>query len=87
VVNARLVKKVPVRKTDASDGRWLATLARAGLSRQPFIPAADIRHLRLIVRQRQKLGGMLASEKNRLQTIPGIDLTIQGVPPPLPGRQ
>ena len=38
-----------------------------------------LRNLRLIARQRQKLGGMLASEKNRLHTIlsdAGIRLTV-----------
>jgi len=33
------------------------------------IPEAHVRHLRLIARQRQKLGGMLASEKNRLHKV------------------
>lgn len=69
VVNARHVKTVPGRKTDVADAQWLATLARAGLLRASFIAQADIRHLRLIARQRQKLGGMLASEKNRLHKL------------------
>lgn len=69
VVNARHVKSVPGRKTDISDAQWLATLARAGLVSPSFIPPADIRHLRHIARQRQKLGGMLASEKNRLHKL------------------
>lgn len=69
VVNARHVKNVPGRKTDVGDAHWLATLARAGLLRGSFIPQADIRHLRLVARQRQKLGGMLASEKNRLHKV------------------
>ena len=60
---------MPGRKTDVADAQWLATLARAGLVRASFIPPADIRHLRLIARQRQKLGGMLASEKNRLHKL------------------
>ncbi|CDS54555.1 Mobile element protein [Polaromonas sp. CG9_12] len=45
-----------------ADAQWLATLARAGLLRASFISQADIRYKRLIARQRQKLGGMLASE-------------------------
>lgn len=69
VVNARHVKTVPGRKTDVADAQWLATLARAGLLRGSFIPPAHIRHLRLIARQRQKLGSMLAAEKNRLHKI------------------
>jgi len=69
VVNARHVKTVPGRKTDVADAQWLATLARSGLLHASFIPPANIRHLRLIARQRQKLGGMLASEKNRLHKL------------------
>jgi len=69
VVNARHVKNVPGRKTDVADAQWLATLARAGLLRGSFIPEAHMRHLRLIARHRQKLGGMLASEKNRLHKV------------------
>ena len=79
VVNARHVKNVPGRKTDVADAQWLATLARAGLLRPSFIPPANIRHLRLIARQRQKLGGMLASEKNRLHKLladAGIRLNV-----------
>lgn len=69
VVNARHVKTVPGRKTDVAHAQWLATLARSGLLHASFIPPANIRHLRLIARQRQKLGGMLASEKNRLHKL------------------
>jgi len=69
VVNARHVKAVPGRKTDVADAQWLATLARAGLLRASFVAKADLRNLRHIARQRQKLGGMLASEKNRLHKL------------------
>ena len=66
VVNAHHVKKVPGRKTDISDAEWLASLARAGLLKASFVPPQKLRDLRLVARQRQKLGGMLAAEKNRL---------------------
>ncbi|MGE0049705.1 MAG: IS110 family transposase [Acidithiobacillus sp.] len=69
VVNARHVKQVPGRKTDVGDAEWLATLARAGLLRGSFVPPAQLRELRLIARQRQKLVGMLSSEKNRLHKV------------------
>ena len=69
VVNARHVKNVPGRKTDIGDAQWLATLARAGLLRGSFIPPALLRELRLVARQRQKLVGQLASEKNRLHKV------------------
>lgn len=66
VVNSKHVKNVPGRKTDIGDAQWLATLARAGLLRNSFVPPTQLRELRLISRQRQKLVGTLASEKNRL---------------------
>ena len=75
VVNARHVKNVPGRKTDVADAHWLATLARAGLLRGSFVPPAKLRELRLIARQRQKLGGQLAGEKNRLHKV----LTDSGI--------
>ncbi len=79
VVNARHVKAVPGRKTDIADAQWLAILARAGLLRGSFIPPAELRDLRLVARQRQKLGGLLASEKNRLHKVltdAGIRLNV-----------
>lgn len=75
VVNARHVKHVPGRKTDVGDAHWLAMLARAGLLRGSFVPPAKLQELRLISRQRQKLVGQLASEKNRLHKV----LTDSGV--------
>ena len=75
VVNARHVKNVPGRKTDVADAHWLATLARAGLLRGSFVPPAKLRELRLIARQRQKLVGQLAGEKNRLHKV----LTDSGI--------
>ena len=54
---------------------WRATLARAGLLRGSFVPPAKLRELRLIGRQRQKLVGQRASEKNRLHKV----LTDAGV--------
>jgi transposase len=75
VVNARHVKNVPGRKTDVGDAHWLAMLARAGLLRGSWVPPAKFRELRLIARQRQKLVGQLASEKNRLHKV----LTDSGI--------
>lgn len=79
VVNARHVKQVPGRKTDVADSRWLAMLARCGLLRGSFIPPEELGNLRLISRERQKLVGMLASEKNRLHKVltdGGIRLSV-----------
>jgi transposase len=69
VVNARHVKQVPGRKTDVGDAEWLAMLARAGLLRGSFVPPVQLRELRIIARQRQKLVGILAAEKNRLHKV------------------
>lgn len=69
VVNARHVNNVPGGKTDVGDAQWLAKLARAGLLRASFVPPANLRERRLIARQRQKLVGHLASEKNRLHKV------------------
>lgn len=69
VVNARHVKNVPGRKTDVKDSKWLAALARMGLLKPGFIPPKDLRELRLISRQRMKLKGSLAAEKNRLNKV------------------
>ncbi len=69
MVNARHVKQVPGRKTDIGDAQWLAMLARAALLRASFVPKAKLRELRLIARQRQKLVGLAASEKNRLHKV------------------
>lgn len=75
MVNGRHVKNVPGRKTDIGDAEWLAMLSRAGLLRGSFVPEADHRELRLVSRQRQKLVGILASEKNRLHKV----LTDSGI--------
>ena len=75
VVNSRHVKNVPGRKTDINDAHWLATLARAGLLNNSFIPPRKLRELRLVTRQRQKLSGQLAAEKNRLHKV----LTDSGI--------
>lgn len=66
VVNARHVKQVAGRMTDTGGAQRLAILARAGLLRGSFVPPARLRELRFVARHRQKLVGMLVSEKNRL---------------------
>lgn len=69
VVNARLIKNVPGRKTDQNDSEWIATLLRHGLLRNSFIPPRDIRDLRDLTRYRVKLVQNATAEKNRLQKI------------------
>lgn len=67
LANARHVKNVPGRKTDAKDCEWLAQLLRHGLIRGSFIPAKPIRELRDLTRYRQKLIQQRSSELNRIQ--------------------
>ena len=46
-----------------------AALSRTGLLRGSFIAPAQLRELRLVSRQRQKLSAQLAAEKNRLHKV------------------
>ena len=54
-------------KTDRKDARWICDLFMCGMVKPSFIPPADIRHLRDLIRYRVKLTNMLTSEKNRAQ--------------------
>ena len=66
LVNARHVKNVPGRKTDIKDSEWLCKLLKNGLLERNFIPPEDMRNLRDLTRYRNKLVGMMTSEKNRI---------------------
>jgi hypothetical protein len=55
LVNARHLKNVPGRKTDAQDCQWLQTLHTYGLLRGSFRPAEHIATWRAYVRQREAL--------------------------------
>jgi transposase len=66
VVNAHHFKAVPGRKTDVKDSQWLAQLLECGLLRGSFIPPADVRALRDLVRYRTKLTEERSREKQRL---------------------
>ena len=54
-------------KTDRKDARWICDLFMCGMVKPSFIPPADIRHLRDLIRYRVKLTNMLTGEKNRAQ--------------------
>jgi transposase len=66
LVNARHVKNVPGRKTDAKDAEWLAELCEVGLLRGSFIPPAEIAAVRELTRYRKKLTQARTSELQRL---------------------
>jgi transposase len=87
LANARHVKNVPGRKTDACDAAWLAQLLECGLLRASFVPPAEIARLRDLTRYRTKIVAERAKEAQRLQKLledAGIKLDsvasdIQGV--------
>ncbi len=54
-------------KTDRKDAKWICDLYMCDMVRPSFIPPADIRHLRDLVRYRFKLTCMIVGEKNRAQ--------------------
>jgi transposase len=69
LVNARHVKNVPGRKTDANDAQWLCQLLECGLLRASFVPPKPIRALRDLTRYRKSLIRERAREANRLQKV------------------
>ena len=52
-------------KTDRKDAKWICDLFMCDMIRPSFIPPADIRHLRDLMRYRSKLTNMITGEKNR----------------------
>ena len=54
-------------KTDRKDAKWICDLFMCDMIKPSFIPPADIRHLRDLVRYRFKLTCMITGEKNRAQ--------------------
>jgi transposase len=66
VCNAAHVKNVPGRKTGAVDAAWLAELLECGLLKGSFIPPAEIKAVRDVVRCRRKLVQQRAAETQRL---------------------
>ena len=54
-------------KTDRKDAKWICGLFMCDMIKPSFIPPADIRHLRDLVRYRFKLTCMITGEKNRAQ--------------------
>ena len=69
LVNARHVKQVPGRKTDASDAAWLAALMLHGLLKASFIPPKPQRVLRDLTRYRSTLVKERARVVNRVEKL------------------
>src|SRR5690242_20669108 len=69
VCNAGHVRNVPGRKTDLSDAEWLVHLLECGLLRGSFIPPAQIKAARDVIRYRTKLTESRTSELQRLGNV------------------
>lgn len=63
----KYTKPMKGNKTDRKDAKWICDLYMCGMVKPSFIPPADIRHLRDLVRYRYKLTCMITGEKNRAQ--------------------
>src|ERR1700739_46897 len=69
LVNARMIKHVPGRKTDGADCRWIARLLQHGLLKGSFIPPRWQRELRDLTRQRAQLTDERSRTSNRIQKV------------------
>ena len=69
VCNAGHVKNVPGRKTDFADAEWLVHLLECGLLAGSFIPPADIKAARDVLRYRTKVAQQRVSEIARLGNV------------------
>ena len=77
LAHPKYVKAIRGKKTDKKDAKWIADLFKHDLVAGSFMPPADIRQLRDLMRYRFKLTCFKSSEKNRLQnclTISNIQL-------------
>jgi transposase len=69
LVNARMIKHVPGRKTDVADCQWIAQLLQHGLLKGSFIPPRWQRELRDLTRQRAQLTDECSRTRNRIQKV------------------
>ncbi len=87
VVNARHMKAVPGRKTDAKDAEWIADLLQHGLLQASYIPDKDQRELRELVRYRKSLVEERNRELNRLQKmLEGANIKLSGTVSDINGK-
>ena len=77
LAHPKYVKAIRGKKTDKKDAKWIADLFKHDLVAGSFMPPADIRQFRDLMRYRFKLTCFMSSEKNRLQnclTVSNIQL-------------
>ena len=81
VCNAGHVRNVPGRKTDFSDAEWLVHLLECGLLAGSFIPPAEIKAARDVLRYRTKVAQQRVSEIARLgNVLQDAGIKIDSVP-------
>ena len=67
LAHPKYVKAIRGKKTDKKDAKWIADIFKHDLVSGSFIPPADIRQLRDLVRYHWKLTNFATGEKNRAQ--------------------
>ncbi|MDD4495456.1 MAG: IS110 family transposase [Eubacteriales bacterium] len=67
LAHPKYVKAIRGKKTDKKDAKWIADIFKHDLVSGSFIPPADIRQLRDLVRYRWKLTNFTTGEKNCAQ--------------------
>lgn len=67
LAHPKYVKSIRGKKTDKKDAKWIADIFKHDLVNGSFIPPADIRQLRDLMRYRYKLTNFTTGEKNRVQ--------------------
>jgi transposase len=67
LAHPKYLKAIKGKKTDKRDAKWIADIFKHDLLNGSFIPPADIRQLRDLVRYRVKLTSYTTGEKNRAQ--------------------
>lgn len=78
IAHPKYLRSIPGKKTDKKDSKWIADMFKHGLVEPSFMPPADIRKLREILRYRYKLVCIKSGEKNRFQnslTVSNIQLS------------
>lgn len=75
ITHPKYVKSIPGKKTDNKDSLRIVDLFKFGLVEPSFMPPADIRQLRDLMRYRNKLVNIRSSEKNRFQN----SLTVSNI--------
>ena len=67
ITHPKYVRSIPGKKTDKKDSIWIADMFKHSLVEPSFMPPADIRQLRDLMRYRNKLVNIRSGEKNRFQ--------------------